>query len=84
LKGVDAAQNACPSLHVTFAVYSGIWLDRLVRSLPHAGIIRWLNAAWWIGIVYSTISTRQHVAIDAYAGLLLGVVAAAYRPAPLK
>jgi hypothetical protein len=83
LKGIDAAQNACPSLHVTFAVFSGIWLDRLVRTLPHAGVLRFVNAVWWIGIVYSTISTRQHVAIDAFAGLLLGVIGAAYRPRAL-
>ncbi len=29
-----------------------------------------------IGIVYSTIATRQHVAVDALAGLLLGMLAA--------
>ena len=29
-----------------------------------------------IGIPYSTLATRQHVAVDILAGLLLGVVAA--------
>ena len=34
------------------------------------------NWAWCIGIVYSTLATLQHVAVDVLAGLALGVVAA--------
>jgi membrane-associated phospholipid phosphatase len=34
------------------------------------------NGAWCIGIVYSTLATRQHVAVDVLAGLLLGALAA--------
>jgi membrane-associated phospholipid phosphatase len=76
LKSMDAAGNACPSLHVTTAVFSAIWLHHLLRNF---GAPRWMlifNWTWCIGIVYSTIATRQHVAVDVLAGLVLGMVAA--------
>lgn len=76
LKNIDAAGNACPSLHVTTAVFSGFWLQRLLRRLDAP---RWLlagNAMWCAGIVYATIATRQHVAADVLAGILLGTGAA--------
>ncbi len=84
LKSVDAAQNACPSLHVAFAVFSGVWLDRLLRKMRMPAGARVLNAAWCLGIVYSTLATRQHVAVDALAGAALGLLSAWYRPAILK
>ena len=76
LKNMDASGNACPSLHVTTAVFSGIWLHHLLRRF---GAPQWLlvfNGMWCIGIVYSTLATRQHVAVDVLAGLVLGVLAA--------
>ncbi len=76
LKNIDAAGNAFPSLHVATAAFSGVWLHHLLRRF---GAPRWLlslNWLWCIGIVYSTIATRQHVAVDALAGLLLGMLAA--------
>ncbi|MHB8914495.1 MAG: phosphatase PAP2 family protein [Thiobacillus sp.] len=75
LKNIDAAGNAFPSLHVATAVFSGFWLHYLLRRF---GAPRWmmaLNALWGAGIVYSTIATRQHVAVDILAGLALGGVA---------
>ena len=36
-------------------------------------IINWI---WCIAIVYSTVAVRQHVAVDAIAGIALGGVAA--------
>jgi len=76
LKNIDAAGNAFPSLHVATAAFSGVWLHHLLHRF---GAPRWLlsiNWLWCIGIVYSTIATRQHVAVDALAGLLLGMFAA--------
>lgn len=76
LKNIDAAGNAFPSLHVATAVFSGIWLHFLLRRF---GAPRWilaLNTAWGVGIIYSTIATRQHVAVDVLGGLALGGVAA--------
>lgn len=84
LKRMDASQNACPSLHVTFAVFSGVWLDRVLRRMPVHAWMRGLSALWCAGIVYSTLATRQHVAIDAAAGTALGLLAAWYRPKALQ
>jgi membrane-associated phospholipid phosphatase len=76
LKGVDAAGNACPSLHVATAVFSGIWLHYL---LGRCGAPLWIltfNWLWCIAIVYSSMATRQHLAVDVLGGLVLGVSAA--------
>ena len=76
LKNLDAAGNAFPSLHVATAVFSGIWLHHLLRRFGAPLWILSLNGMWCVGIVYSTIATRQHVAVDALAGLVLGGLAA--------
>lgn len=72
----DDAGNALPSLHAAFAVYSAIWLDRLLRRADAPGWPRLVSAAWALGILYSTLATRQHVAVDIYAGSALGWLAA--------
>ncbi len=76
LKNLDAAGNACPSLHVATAVFSGIWLHRLLRRLGSPWWMLVLNGGWCAGIVYSTLAIHQHLAVDVIAGLALGVVAA--------
>jgi len=76
LKNMDASGNACPSLHVTTAVFSGIWLHHLLRRFGAPLWILIVNSGWCIGIVYSTMATRQHVVLDVLAGLALGVLAA--------
>ncbi len=72
LKSADNAGNACPSLHVAFAVLTAIWLHWLLRRV---GAPRWphaINAAWCMLIIWSTMATRQHVALDVEIGALLG------------
>jgi len=76
LKNIDATGNACPSLHVTTCVFSGIWLHHLLRRFSAPLWILIVNSGWCIGIVYSTLATHQHVALDVLAGLALGVLAA--------
>ena len=76
LKKIDAAGNAFPSLHVATAVFSGIWLHYLLRRFGAPVWIHSLNGMWCIGIVYSTLATRQHVAVDVLDGLALGGLAA--------
>jgi membrane-associated phospholipid phosphatase len=76
LKSMDASGNACPSLHVATAVFSGIWLHHLLRRFGAPLWILILNWMWCIGIVYSALATRQHVAVDVLAGLVLGMLAA--------
>jgi PAP2 superfamily len=73
LKAVDVGDNACPSLHVAFAVFSVIWLERLLRDMNAGVWARAFNLAWCLGILYSTLATRQHVALDVFAGTGLGL-----------
>jgi membrane-associated phospholipid phosphatase len=72
LRGVDLSGNACPSLHVAFAVFAAAGLARELRAIGAPGWVRALNGLWCTGIVYSTIATRQHVVLDVLAGALLG------------
>lgn len=76
LEKVDASGNACPSLHVAFAVFTAFWFQRLLREMGAGALARTLNWLWCAGILYSTIATRQHVAIDVLAGAALGTVVA--------
>jgi membrane-associated phospholipid phosphatase len=72
LKTVDAAGNACPSLHVAFAVFTAVWFARLLRQMGAGQPVRALNWLWCLGILYSTIASRQHVSLDVLAGAVLG------------
>ena len=76
LKSADAAGNACPSLHVAFAVFSAVWFTRLLRQMNAGHFARTLNWVWCLGILYSTVATRQHVTLDVAAGAALGLGAA--------
>ena len=77
LTGLDAAGNACPSLHVATAVFAAIWLDALLREMRAGRVARAASWVWCLGIVYSAMATKQHVAIDVFTGAALGVVGAA-------
>jgi hypothetical protein len=77
LQGVDAAGNACPSLHVATAVFSGLWLARLLRDVGAPAWLHGVNLVWGGLIVHSTLAIRQHVVLDVVAGALLGMVFAA-------
>lgn len=76
LKNIDATGNAFPSLHVATAIFSGVWLHHLLRRFDAPSVLLGLNWVWCLGIAYSTIATRQHVAVDALGGLALGLFAA--------
>ena len=73
LRGIDAAGNACPSLHVATAMFSAICLHDLLRRIDAPAGLRWANALWFVAIAYSTLAVKQHVAVDVLAGALLGV-----------
>lgn len=74
LAGVDAPGNACPSMHVAAAVFSALWVERLLRLIGAPAALRAANWAWLLAIAYSTVAIRQHVVLDAVAGALLGGV----------
>lgn len=73
IRNLDATGNSCPSLHVAFAVFTAVWLEFFLRPARGARLARWLNLAWCLGIIYSTLGTKQHVFIDAIPGALLGL-----------
>lgn len=74
LKNIDAAGNACPSLHVATATFSAIWLSFIMRRAGSPHWLLTLNWVWAAGILYSTLATRQHVVVDVLAGLMLGML----------
>ncbi|HMX10304.1 MAG TPA: phosphatase PAP2 family protein [Burkholderiaceae bacterium] len=76
LKGLDASGNACPSLHVAAAVFTGCWLDRLLRTMAAPRWPRALLLAWCVAIVYSTLAVKQHVLLDVLAGAAWGGIVA--------
>ena len=76
LKGVDTSGNACPSLHVAIAVYTGFWMQSVLRSVRAGYWLHGLNWLWSAAIVYSTLATKQHVVWDVVGGLLLGCAGA--------
>lgn len=72
LKRVDVSGNACPSLHVAFCVFAAAVLHVQLTAMRAR---RWLlafNVLWALVILYSTMATRQHVALDVIAGVALG------------
>ncbi len=77
IKGLDAAGNAFPSLHVASAVFSAFWLNRVFNQLDAPKTLQWLSALQCSVIIWSTIATRQHVVLDALGGAMVGVVFAA-------
>jgi hypothetical protein len=77
LKDLDLAGNACPSLHVAFAVFTALWLERLLREVGAAPWLRAVNWLWCAGILYSTVATLQHVVLDVLGGVVLGALVAA-------
>lgn len=76
LKGVDMTGNACPSLHVAFAIFTAVWLHRILREMASPRGLIVFNWLWCLGIVWSTLATRQHVMLDVLAGTLLGLAVA--------
>jgi membrane-associated phospholipid phosphatase len=72
LKDVDAAGNACPSLHVATAVYSGFWLYWLLQEMRMGWHAQTVQILWGGAIAYSTMATKQHVSLDVLAGIALG------------
>ena len=73
LQGVDAAGNACPSMHVAVAMFTVVWVEHLLRNARAPRTLRVLNVAWFLAIAWSTLAIKQHVVLDVLAGTLLGM-----------
>jgi membrane-associated phospholipid phosphatase len=79
LKAVDASGNALPSLHAAFAVFTAVVLHGQLTAIHAPRVLLACNVLWCLGIVYSAVATRQHLALDVVAGAVLaGAVSIAY------
>ncbi|VWX58980.1 PAP2 superfamily protein [Burkholderiales bacterium 8X] len=88
MRGVDAAGNACPSMHVAVAIFTAVRIDWVLRRARTPGVLRALNWIWFVAIAYSTLAIKQHVTLDALAGAVLGLAFAwpslRWRPDPAR
>lgn len=86
LHGVDAPQNACPSMHVAAAMFTAVHIGDVLRRARTPLFLRIFNWLWFLAIAYSTLSVKQHVVLDVLAGALLGLAFALpsmrWRPDP--
>ncbi len=73
LQGVDAAGNACPSMHVAIAIFTAVRVEQVLREIAAPAWLRSINIVWFLAIAFSTLAIRQHVVLDALAGALLGL-----------
>lgn len=76
LHGADVTTNCFPSLHVALAAIAG-------RALWRRGA-RVTAVLWPALIAVSTLTTRQHVALDIAGGLALAALAIALTPRILR
>jgi membrane-associated phospholipid phosphatase len=75
---IDRVYNSFPSLHAACAVYAVLFAAYASSDTSRRYLRRsLLSLAWlWVGLIlYSTIATRQHFAIDLPAGVFLGWLA---------
>jgi membrane-associated phospholipid phosphatase len=68
---VDGPLNAFPSLHAGFLVYAIALARRLFGSQLNPVVLAML-LVWGVLILYATLATKQHYALDLLAGGLLG------------
>lgn len=73
IAAADGRFNAFPSLHAAFLAYLALLAHRL---WPRASWAATAGGVVWAGaILYATIATRQHYALDLVAGAAVGVLA---------
>lgn len=78
LVSYDRPANSFPSLHAGLAAYSLLFAFRVLRGdLPRPPRLAFGSAGslWVALILYSTLATRQHWAIDLPAGVLVAIAA---------
>jgi hypothetical protein len=78
LVSVDRASNSLPSLHAGLAVYTFLFLYQVLRTaLSPRGLRIFVTAAFaWTGLIlYATLATKQHWAMDVPPGVLLAWIA---------
>ena len=71
---MDGPLNAFPSLHAGYLVYTIALARRLFGRQLHPGVwaILWV---WAMLILFATLATKQHYALDLLAGGVIGCAA---------
>lgn len=69
----DRPTNSLPSLHAGLTVYSLLVLERVLRPLAAAWQLAGLG--WGAAILYATLATKQHWALDLPPGIALAIAA---------
>lgn len=69
----DGTANACPSLHVTFAIFSALCIGEAVPRIDAGWMMRVGSWCWCAAIVYATLATKEHVVVDVLAGIPCGI-----------
>jgi membrane-associated phospholipid phosphatase len=72
--GYDGPFNAFPSLHAGFLIYMASLTWRMFRGRLSGAVICG-GLVWGALILYATLATRQHYALDLVAGAALGYAA---------
>jgi membrane-associated phospholipid phosphatase len=77
---VDTPLNSFPSMHAGMTAYSLLFGLALLRGAPWPARAAYGVAAgaWGLAILYSTLATKQHFAIDLPAGILFACAAHAW------
>jgi len=71
---VDASTNSLPSLHAGLAVFSLLFIGRMLARHPEARVrLAWQGVGWLWGaaILYSTLATKQHWLVDLPVGVAI-------------
>lgn len=71
---VDRPSNSLPSLHAGLTLYSLLFTHRILgRTLSGSGrpAMATVGGTWGALILYSTLATKQHWAVDLPAGMLI-------------
>lgn len=74
LRDVDRDLNAFPSLHAAFALYSALCCNLVLKAMGDRG---WMRAVLWLWtglILFATLATKQHMAVDLLSGGGLGLI----------
>lgn len=75
---IEGLLNAFPSLHAGLLAHGLLYArEALWETLSPAGkrAASVIALLWAVGILYSTLATKQHYAVDLLAGILLGGLA---------
>jgi membrane-associated phospholipid phosphatase len=78
LVSYDSPSNSLPSLHAGLTLYSMLFAFRVLRdAVGRRGrfAIVAVGSTWGAVILYATLATKQHWAIDLVAGLLVAFLA---------